>query len=182
MSYDPSQSQSMSISSGLSPYHNQSPSGMPMQGYRHQSISVHHSPGAAHAAGMGQTSPQHYPFPDQQQSQGPYRSNQHSQQHYQQQSPDTKPQYAIDQRAQPSYPQFNEPVFNFNEAVPIPQPIPFTSPLGNAQAHATTRPPHHPTQQFASWSGYSGPGGAPDTLDEENAIPPNSNPWNIDAK
>lgn len=38
-----------------------------------------------------------------------------------------------------------------------------------------------PGPQFANWTGYGGPS-VPDTLDEENAVPPNSNPWNIDAK
>ena len=38
-----------------------------------------------------------------------------------------------------------------------------------------------PSQQFASWGGYSR-ASMPDTLDEENAVPPNSNPWDYDKR
>lgn len=38
-----------------------------------------------------------------------------------------------------------------------------------------------PSQQFASWGGYSGRS-VPDTLDEENAVDPTSNPWNLENK
>lgn len=38
--------------------------------------------------------------------------------------------------------------------------------------------PAAPRQQFANWTGYGGPS-APDTLDEENAVPPKSNPWEL---
>ena len=44
-------------------------------------------------------------------------------------------------------------------------------------------PPHSkaPSSQFASWGGYSG-FSAGDTLDEENAVAPESSPWNFDDK
>jgi hypothetical protein len=70
-------------------------------------------------------------------------------------------QYAYPQQAFPPQPQqpftFNEPVYrntNFGTA---------------------------PNQQFANWGGYGGPS-VPDTLDEENAVPPKSNPWEMNSK
>ena len=41
-----------------------------------------------------------------------------------------------------------------------------------------TLPHTHPSLQFASWGGYGGPS-MPDTLDEENAVPPNTDPWSF---
>lgn len=35
-----------------------------------------------------------------------------------------------------------------------------------------------PSQQFAAWGGYGGPV-VQDTLDEENAVPPEANPWDM---
>lgn len=185
MSYDPSQSHGMSISSGPSSYQGH-PSGMSSsRAYRQQSVSTQQSPGVADAVAAGQISPQHYPFPDQRSFQAQYanalQGQQQYQEQYQDQRGDMQPHYTNGQHTQQHFPPFDKPSFNFNEAVPVPSPHPFTSYQGNSQAYALNRP-NHPTQQFASWSGYGGPGGAPDTLDEENAVPPNSNPWNIDAK
>lgn len=64
-------------------------------------------------------------------------------------------------QAQPQ-PQFQPAMYNFAQAPNIPQ-------------HS-----HRPSTQFANWGGYSGIGGQPDTLDDENAVPPDANPWNID--
>jgi hypothetical protein len=58
-------------------------------------------------------------------------------------------------------PQFRQQ-FNFSEPVYHPKPA----------------APPPPNQQFAAWSGYGGPT-VPNTLDEENAVPPKANPWNI---
>jgi hypothetical protein len=38
-----------------------------------------------------------------------------------------------------------------------------------------------PRQQFAAWAGYGSSSG-PDTLDEENAVPPKTNPWKAAEK
>lgn len=65
--------------------------------------------------------------------------------------------------------QFQQPAYNFNQMPTPPQNAPFTVHQGNA---------HRPSQQFANWTGYGGVGGQPDMLDEENAVPPDSNPWN----
>ncbi|EMD00960.1 hypothetical protein BAUCODRAFT_190769 [Baudoinia panamericana UAMH 10762] len=68
---------------------------------------------------------------------------------------------------QPQHQLFQQPsgqTFNFN-----PQP---QCPTSQTNAHTP------PFQQFAGWSGYTGPS-VPDTLDEENAVPPNANPWAI---
>lgn len=54
--------------------------------------------------------------------------------------------------------------FNFNE--PFYQSPP--------NAGSSTAPGH----QFAAWTGYSGPV-VQDTLDEENAVPPKSNAWDL---
>nr|POE71409.1 positive regulator of purine utilization [Quercus suber] len=58
------------------------------------------------------------------------------------------------------------------------QPIP----QFQTQAHQTSPPPLSynamPSHQFANWGGYTGPS-HPDTLDEENAVPPTSNPWTL---
>jgi hypothetical protein len=112
--------------------------------------------------------------------QAQYSNFQHTsqQQQYQQQTPDVKPQY---QHTQQHYPQIQQPSFNFNEAPIAQQPPSFASQQWETHDPSRSRP-SHPNQQFASWSGYGGQGSAPDTLDEENAVPPNSNPWNIDAK
>ena len=56
-----------------------------------------------------------------------------------------------------------------------PQQYNFNEPL-----YQTSRA-SRPSQQFASWGGYGGPA-VQNTLDEENAVPPNSNPWDIAPK
>ncbi len=53
-----------------------------------------------------------------------------------------------------------------------PQSFTFSEPVYNQPAFSTA-----PNHQFASWAGYGGPM-VQDTLDEENAVPPKSNPWN----
>lgn len=73
---------------------------------------------------------------------------------------------------QPSYSQqrqIQQPIYNFNQMPTQPQNAPFTIHQGNAP---------RPSQQFANWTGYGAVGGQPDMLDEENAVPPDSNPWN----
>ena len=50
----------------------------------------------------------------------------------------------------------------------------------NEPVYQTNRPAR-PSQQFAAWGGYGGTT-VQDTLDEENAVPPNSNPWDIASK
>lgn len=81
-----------------------------------------------------------------------------------------------------------------------PQHAPgFSAPYAQAQAHAHTAPratfnfndpsaafPGHslnanPHAQFGTWGGYGGPS-MPDTLDEENAVPPNSSAWETTAR
>lgn len=183
MSYDPSHSHS--ISSGHSVYQQSSPPGMPVQGYRNMSISVGSVPDAI----TYQTSSLNYPFqPDQQQSQSQYPTIEQDQQQSQSQYPAIQQDQQQHQQqpgvmpspfvsVPPQYPLFPSPAFDFNEAPPVPQPAPFASSHGNSHAYPHNRPSHHPTQQFAGWSGYGRPGGAPDTLDEENAVPPHSNPW-----
>lgn len=67
---------------------------------------------------------------------------------------------------------FQQPVYSFNGA-PMP-----TQPQQSSAQQARV----HPASQFANWGGYGGPGGNPDTFDEENAVPPTShNTWNIDT-
>jgi hypothetical protein len=177
---------SLSMSSGYSPYQQSQSSGMSSQGYRHQSISIQQTPGIVPAAAALQTSPHQYAHQpaDQQHLQTHYAGVQQAQQQYSQHSADMQSQYANGQYGQQQYPQFQQqqPVFNFNEPVPFPQSPPYTSPHGNAHPHSHNMASTHPNHQFSNWSGYGGQGGAPDTLDEENAVPPNSNPWNIDAK
>lgn len=53
--------------------------------------------------------------------------------------------------------------FSFGQ--PMSQP-------GRSSAHG------NPNLQFANWSGYGGASSIPDTLDEESAVPPNSQSWN----
>ncbi|RMY11521.1 hypothetical protein D0867_08053 [Hortaea werneckii] len=55
------------------------------------------------------------------------------------------------------------------------QPFSFGQPVsqpGRSSAHG------NPNLQFANWSGYGGTSSVPDTLDEESAVPPNSQSWN----
>ena len=76
-----------------------------------------------------------------------------------------QPQFVHPAQSQP--PQFNQQ-FSFNDPSAAPrQQLP---PQFSA-----------PSQQFASWGGYSR-ASMPDTLDEENAVPPNSNPWDYDKR
>lgn len=81
---------------------------------------------------------------------------------YQPQQQAMPPPQMYGQHAPPQHYQqqfsFNEPVYHGN------------------QVHATA-----PNQQFAAWGGYGGPAVA-NTLDEENAVPPKSNPWDISRK
>lgn len=53
----------------------------------------------------------------------------------------------------------------------IQQQYSFNEPVFHAPAYLTA--PHH---QFGAWSGYAGPTVA-NTLNEENAVPPESTPW-----
>ncbi|KAI7110670.1 hypothetical protein KC352_g36175 [Hortaea werneckii] len=53
--------------------------------------------------------------------------------------------------------------FSFGQ--PVSQP-------GRSSAHG------NPNLQFANWGGYGGASSVPDTLDEENAVPPNAQSWN----
>ncbi|KAF2484314.1 fungal-specific transcription factor domain-containing protein [Neohortaea acidophila] len=71
-----------------------------------------------------------------------------------------------DPQQQQSYASASPPqqTFNFNE--PFYQSPP--------NAGSSTAPGH----QFAAWTGYSGPV-VQDTLDEENAVPPKSNAWDL---
>lgn len=176
MSYDPSYSQS--ISSARSVYQQSPAAGVPVpvQAQRNMSISM----GNAQAAANYPTSPQNDPFQpaDQQRSPLHFGNDQQGQQHYQQHPVEMQPQYFGDQHAQQQHPRLQ--AFNFNDAPTVVRPAPFASAQGNSHAYSLNRPRHHPTLQFASWAGYGGAGGSPDLLDEENAVPPNSNPWNID--
>lgn len=65
-----------------------------------------------------------------------------------------------------SYPQasYQAPPFNFND--PFNQQPP--------QQHSLP-----PTQQFAVWNGYQGPSGF--DPEDEQAVPPKSNPWELDS-
>lgn len=58
------------------------------------------------------------------------------------------------------------PSFNFNDPSAA-----FPGQAMNANPHA----------QFGAWGGYSGPS-MPDSLDEENAVPPNSSAWETAAR
>ncbi|KAI7390472.1 hypothetical protein KC336_g16942 [Hortaea werneckii] len=44
---------------------------------------------------------------------------------------------------------------------------------GRSSAHG------NPNLQFANWTGYGGASSVPDILDEENAVPPNAQSWNV---
>lgn len=77
--------------------------------------------------------------------------------------------FAAGHATYPQQPQFQQSAYNFNQMPTPPQNAPFAVHQGNA---------HRPSQQFANWGGYGGVGGQPDTLDEENAVPPDTNPWN----
>lgn len=71
-------------------------------------------------------------------------------------------------------PQFQQPTYNFSQPpVAVNHGMPLMPHSGNS---------HRPSAQFANWGGYGGQGGQPSMLDEDNAVPPDSNPWNIDAK
>ena len=69
------------------------------------------------------------------------------------------------------------------QAVP-PQPNMYQQQQQHPQHVAFNEPVYHPnssarpSQQFAAWGGYGGPT-VHNTLDEENAVPPRSNPWDI---
>ncbi|KAF2171272.1 hypothetical protein M409DRAFT_63623 [Zasmidium cellare ATCC 36951] len=76
--------------------------------------------------------------------------------------------FAAGQQAYQQQHQYQQPAYNFNQMPTPAQNAPFTMHQGNA---------HRPSQQFATWTGYGGIGGQPDMLDEENAVPPDSNPW-----
>ncbi|KXS99650.1 hypothetical protein AC578_9916 [Pseudocercospora eumusae] len=78
------------------------------------------------------------------------------------------------QPVQPAHQQFQQGAYNFNQDL--------TPPGQHQQSYFTQPTQTHPTAQFANWGGYSGAGGNPSTLDEENAVPPQSNPWDIDAR
>lgn len=82
-------------------------------------------------------------------------------------------QFMANQGVQQQQPHFQQPVFDFSQAPTAEQQQQYSAFQGGA---------HRPSAQFAAWGGYGGPGGQPDTLDEENAVPPNANPWNIDVK
>lgn len=69
---------------------------------------------------------------------------------------------------QQQQPQFQQSTYDFNQAA-----FAMNHHAGNS---------HRPSAQFANWGGYGGQLGQPSTLDDENAVPPDSNPWNIDAK
>lgn len=73
--------------------------------------------------------------------------------------------------------QYTQPQQAYQQAPVLQQQnsFTFTEPAYNQ----TSRQPAFstaPNHQFAAWAGYGGPS-APDTLDEENAVPPKSNPW-----
>ena len=51
----------------------------------------------------------------------------------------------------------------------------------SAQQHRYPPQPAAPSQQFAAWGGYSGLS-AQDILDEETAVPPDSNLWNAESR
>lgn len=134
--------------------------------YQTSSPPLQHTPGSVHAS-MHQVSPpvQHYleqppvyqTTPPLAHGQGASYGQQHQQ--YQQQQPQ-------------SY--FQQPVYSFNNGAPMA-----TQPQQSAAQQARV----NPASQFANWGGYGGPGGNPDTLDEENAVPPTShNPWNLDTR
>lgn len=60
-----------------------------------------------------------------------------------------------------------------NSRQTMPQPFAYNS---NATSMPQSSfPQTNPHSQFGAWGGYSGPS-VPDTLDEENAVPPNSGP------
>ncbi len=134
------------------------------------------SPQQQHQQRVSQTSPgymQSSPSGGQQQASS-YMDHQHVSppQHYQQMAaPQFLPQqgsvqYVHQPQQQPTYqlaPQQQQPQqFTFNEPV-YPAPPSFSA---------------APIQQFANWGGYGGPS-VPDTLDEENAVPPKLDPWEM---
>ena len=82
-------------------------------------------------------------------------------------------QFMANQGVQQQLQHFQQPVFDFSQAPTAAQQQQYSAYQGGA---------HRPSAQFAAWEGYGGSGGRPDTLDEENAVPPNSNPWNLDLK
>ena len=94
-----------------------------------------------------------------------YFPQQHQQQQHQQypvyQGPYSQPPAQPQPQQQQHYGLPQQQQFNFNE------------PVYHNPSFSTA-----PRQQFAAWSGYGGPS-APDTLDEENAVPPKSNPWDV---
>jgi hypothetical protein len=88
---------------------------------------------------------------------------------YQQQSDFSMPQYHT-QQPQFQQHQYQQPIYDFGQT---------SAPLQTNQYQLPQTTHGRPSVQFASWSGYSGHGGHPDTLDDENAVDPTSNPWRI---
>lgn len=92
---------------------------------------------------------------------------------------------------QPPMQQASPPIAPPHAAQSIPQQQPQFDPHQSLyNVNGLPSPPHAqrfdaPASQFANWAGYRGVGGHPDTLDEENAVPPgsmSSNPWNYEQK
>lgn len=80
------------------------------------------------------------------------------------------------QQQQPAFPQQGS---NMPQSYPVqppgyaaPQQYGFSDPSASITQPAFNTNPH---SQFGHWGGYGGPS-VPDTLDEENAVPPNSTP------
>lgn len=85
---------------------------------------------------------------------------------YQQQQPPMQPQQQYFAPQAPPYAQMQQQYDRFQQPE---QPVVFGNPLYRAPSHQTA-----PGSQFAAWSGYGGASSGPDTLDDENAVPPNS--------
>ncbi|PPJ53388.1 hypothetical protein CBER1_01006 [Cercospora berteroae] len=129
-----------------------SPSALPagQSLYQGSPAAMQHTPGSMHAHPVHQVSPPAQQVPQQvsmYQTTPPLVHGQNIQVGQQGQ-----------QQQQQSY--FQKPVYNFNE-VPMPP---------QHQRSVSHQTNVHPASQFANWTGYGGPGGNPDTLDEENAI------------
>ena len=85
-----------------------------------------------------------------------------------QQQPSMQPRQQYPVQQGPSYPQMQPHYQQPSQA----QPVPFSNPTYHQPSVSVA-----PGQQFASWGGYGASAGGPDTLDEENAVPPNYNAW-----
>lgn len=85
-----------------------------------------------------------------------------------------QPQHLYSQQA-PAYPA------PFSQNQPHGRPAPRQSFNFNDPSAAFPGQTLNPHAQFGAWGGYSGPS-MPDTLDEENAVPPNSSAWETAAR